>query len=139
MPIPNSAELITAVRGFLEREAVPALSGRQAYHARVAAHVLAIVERELAAPPEAVEREVLTQLIGGENPRAALVAALRTGAMDADTPGLIDALTRITLARMAADNPKYSTYRRLADILPHRSQAAVDGADLAGDEGAGAT
>lgn len=45
---PTAAELLDAVRGFLERDVVPALDGTAKFHARVAANVLAIVARELA-------------------------------------------------------------------------------------------
>jgi hypothetical protein len=49
---PNTTELVAAVRGFLEADVVPALSGRRRFHALVAANVLAIVERELAREEE---------------------------------------------------------------------------------------
>jgi hypothetical protein len=45
---PNATELLGAVRAFLETDVVPQLAGRSRFHARVAANVLAIVERELA-------------------------------------------------------------------------------------------
>ncbi len=45
---PTAIELLDAVRGFVERDVVPALDGTAKFHARVAANVLAIVARELA-------------------------------------------------------------------------------------------
>lgn len=48
---PTASELLDAVRGFLEREVMPALDGTSKFHARVAANVLAIVARELALEP----------------------------------------------------------------------------------------
>jgi hypothetical protein len=45
--VPSSAELAQAVREFLEQEVVPATEGRLSFHARVAANVLAQIEREL--------------------------------------------------------------------------------------------
>ena len=45
---PTMRELLDAVRGFLLDDVVPATSGRVSFHARVAANVVAIVERELA-------------------------------------------------------------------------------------------
>lgn len=48
---PTAAELVEAVREFLQRDVMDATSGRVHFHARVAANVLAIVERELAAGP----------------------------------------------------------------------------------------
>jgi len=48
---PTAAELVEAVREFLQRDVMDATTGRVQFHARVAANVLAIVERELAASP----------------------------------------------------------------------------------------
>ena len=45
--LPSARELLTAVREFLNNVAMPELSGRARFHARVAANVLGIVEREL--------------------------------------------------------------------------------------------
>ena len=118
---PSAADLIDSVRGFLV-ELEQELSGRQAFHAKVAGNVLALVERELRQQPEAVEIEALAGLVGGAAAlaelRAKACAALRAGRLDERTPGLIDALTAATLARLAVDNPKYSTYRRLTEPQP---------------------
>ena len=50
---PTYAELLEAVRHFLEVDVVPALDGPKKFHARVAANVLGIVRRELES--EAVQ------------------------------------------------------------------------------------
>ena len=61
---PTVTELVEAVREFLERDVMTGTTGRLQFHARVAANVLAVVERELAASPlgemtaEARTREV---------------------------------------------------------------------------------
>ena len=44
---PTAAELIEAVREFLETDVMAATDGRVQFHVRVAARVLAMVEREL--------------------------------------------------------------------------------------------
>ena len=115
---PCAAELIESVRGFLA-EVESSLSGRQAFHAKVAGNVLALVERELRQQPDAVEARALSRLLGREAPlaelRADACAAFRDGRLDAATPGLVDALMQATLARVAADNPKFSTFRRLVE------------------------
>jgi len=41
------------VRGYLTEDVMPGTSGRLSFHARVAANMLAIVERELAQAPVA--------------------------------------------------------------------------------------
>jgi aminoglycoside phosphotransferase (APT) family kinase protein len=45
---PTARELLDAVRGYLLDDVVAATSGRVSFHARVAANVIAIVERQLA-------------------------------------------------------------------------------------------
>jgi Domain of unknown function (DUF6285) len=118
---PSAADLLDAVRGFLA-ELESELSGRQAFHAKVAGNVLALVERELRQRPESVEIEALSGALGHVAPlaelRAEACAALRDRRLDENTPGLIDALTAATLARLAVDNPKFSTYRRLTEPQP---------------------
>jgi hypothetical protein len=51
--MPSAAELIEAVTECLRDELLPALSGRAAFQARVAAGVLAIARRELLGAPRA--------------------------------------------------------------------------------------
>lgn len=80
---PSAAELLDAVRGFIESEVIPALEGRRKFHARVAANVLAIVGRELAAEEAQLDAEWrgLSELLGDrERPRQSEEArqALRT-------------------------------------------------------------
>jgi len=115
---PTAADLVDSVRGFLA-EIEASLSGREAFHAKVAGNVLAIVERELRERPEAVEAAALARLLGRDAPlaelRADVCTALRDGRIDAATPGLVDSLINATLARLAVDNPKFSTFRRLTE------------------------
>lgn len=54
---PTVAELLAAVRGFLETDVVGALDGPRRFHALVAANVLAIAERELADEEAALVAE----------------------------------------------------------------------------------
>lgn len=118
---PDAADLIDAVRGFLA-SVESRLDGREAFHAKVAGNVLAVVERELRQQPAAVERAALARLLGHDGDtaalRAELCAALRAGRLDAGTPGLLDALIEATLAKLAVDNPNFSTFRRLTEARP---------------------
>jgi len=54
---PTVHELLRAVRAFLERDVVPVVDGPRRFHARVAANVLAIADREL----EGEEAELLDE------------------------------------------------------------------------------
>jgi len=69
---PSTAELIDAVAEFITREIAPTLSGRLAFHARVAANVLAIVARELELgpiPPEAELADAVAAKLAVANPK----------------------------------------------------------------------
>lgn len=119
MSVPNAAELLAAVRQFVETDVQRELKGRSQFHARVAANVLRILERELALRPSETERQAFNAYFGEAlPPRAAqnrLAGAIRAGTLTESSPGLLDLLQTITLARLAADNPAYSTYRRLVE------------------------
>jgi hypothetical protein len=115
---PSAAELVRAVREFLEEQAMPRLEGRTAFHARVAANALAIVERELTLGPAAAaaEHARLGALLGAEGTREALGRELcrriRAGEIDDADPRLRAHLWETTLARVAIDQPHYARYRR---------------------------
>jgi len=114
---PTTKELIEAVRAFLEEKAMPELKGHTAFHARVAANALAIVERELALGPmaQAGERMRLIQLLGHdgtlEELNGELAKAIRAGELTLATPGLSEHLWQTTIDKVAIDQPKYSGYQ----------------------------
>ena len=115
---PEIGELVAAVREFLERRALPELEGHTAFHARVAANALAIVERHLLLGPEAEAAELqrLRALLGRDGSLAdlnrELCARIRSGAMGLATPGLTEHLRATTLAKLAVDQPRYAGYLR---------------------------
>lgn len=110
MSHPTAEQLLAAVRLFL-REAEGQLTGRLAFHAKVAANSLAIVEREIAQDPDTAEAAALAPF-GGVSP---LCAALRDGRIDPQDPALLKALRKAVLARLAVDNPRYATFARLEE------------------------
>lgn len=67
---PTCAELLAAVRQFIETDVIPRLEGPERFHARVAANVLAIVQRELATADMLLraEHERLAALLGSAGP-----------------------------------------------------------------------
>ncbi len=106
-------ELLEAVREFLTREVQPRLDGQPAFHARVAANVLAIVERELAMAPgfDSDEHDRLQSLTGrggslGEL-NAALAQAIRAGEMDDCRDAVLDHLKTTARDKLRIANPKY--------------------------------
>jgi hypothetical protein len=85
---PSAAQLVTAVREFLERDVMPATEGRVQFHARVAVNVLNTVTRELELSGgfTADERQRASVLLGHDGDADALerelAAAIRSGALD---------------------------------------------------------
>jgi len=121
---PTASELVAAVADFLEREVGPALDGRLAFHTKVAANALRIVERELAAGPAAAEgdRVRLRELTGSEGDlrtlNALLAQRIRAGELPAEDPALRDHLVRSVLSRIAIDNPRYPSLREAEGYWP---------------------
>jgi hypothetical protein len=115
---PSPIELLQAVRRFIEDQAMPRLEGRAAFHARVAANAVAIVERGLELGPAqgAAERERLETLLGRtgslDELNRELCRRIRSGEIDLDTSGLAEHLRETTLAKLAVDQPRYAAYRR---------------------------
>ncbi len=130
---PSTAELIDAVAEFLRGEVMPALSGRLAFHARVAANVLDIVRRELTLGPaaEAAEASRLVALLGREDEVEALnrelCARIADASLDPHDPALIEHLWATTLDTVAIDQPNYATYRRAAANPNPAPRAALNG------------
>lgn len=122
MDQPSALELVTAVREFIEKHAMPELQGRTAFHARVAANALAIVARELeqAGPANALELERLKKLLGQDGTldelNRLLAKRIRTGEIAPDDPQLARHLIESTLAKVAVDQPGYSGFTN----SPHR-------------------
>jgi hypothetical protein len=116
---PTAAELIDAVSEFLNRDLGPTLTGRLAFHARVAANVLAIVRRELTLGPQADRADAarLAALLGtrGDAPtlNEELCRRIAAGEIAPDDPALIEHLWATTLDTLAIDQPGYATYRRI--------------------------
>ena len=122
MDQPSALELVTAVREFIEKHAMPELQGRTAFHARVAANALAIVARELeqAGPSGADEAARLRNLLQQDGTLAELNRELcrriRAGQIVWNDPALAAHLVPATLAKVAVDQPNYSGYVH----SPHR-------------------
>ena len=104
---PSATELVEAVREFLERDVAAATEGRVRFHTRVAANVLAMVERELAGGPgpEAAHRARLAAL--GFDDDAALAAAIRAGALDEREQDVRVAVGESVVDRLRVANPGY--------------------------------
>jgi hypothetical protein len=102
---PTAAELVAAVADFLEIDVRSATDGAVNFHARVAANVLRIVERELR---DDTANEVVDRLAAvGFADEAHLAAAVRSGDFD-DRSGEVMALLRTLVRhRLAVGHPGY--------------------------------
>ena len=115
---PTLSELVASVRDFIERTAMPKLEGHAAFHARVAVNALGIALRQLEQAPEAEAEELarLRALLGRdgslEELNRELCARIRAGELGLATPGLAEHLRATTFAKLAVDQPKYSSYVR---------------------------
>jgi Domain of unknown function (DUF6285) len=123
--IPSPDDLLAAVAGYLREQAVPQLQGQTAFHARVAANAIDIVRRQLALAPaaDAEEIERLRDLLGADGSlvelNRLLCQRIASGDMDLSTPGLGPHLWRVTLDKLAVDQPGYESYRRVRAADPH--------------------
>ena len=113
------SELLGAVKGFLMDSALPALSGRDQFNARVAANVLGIIEREQQLGPElaALDAAAAQQWLPGDSGSGAalqqLSQALAAKEIDADTV-FFEYLKQRQLLVAAINNPRYAS-RKVAE------------------------
>ena len=108
--------LVEAVAAFL-KSIEGELSGRSAFHAKVAGNALGIVARELEQSPRLAEQAALASYLGHDAGldalRAELCGRLRAGQLTPETPGLLEALSAAVIAKVAVDNPRYATLARM--------------------------
>jgi len=114
---PNAAELVEAVREFLENHVTPNVEGQLAFHTRVAINALAIVERTMAqgGAMDAAELARLKALLNQDGGLAdlngELAQAIRAGEMDDQKDALLAHLRQTAEDKIALANPKYLTKR----------------------------
>ena len=104
---PSAAELLEAVREWLERDVMPATEGRLKFHARVAVNVLAMVERELAAGPAQAEAHARRLAELGVADDTELAAAIRERRLDDRAAEVRELLRAAVDDKLAVANPRY--------------------------------
>jgi Domain of unknown function (DUF6285) len=105
---PTAAELVAAVADFLDEDVRNALrsdgrladAGQVSFHARVAANVLRIVEREL------LDDSAAPDLLGYPD-ETALAAAIRAGDLDGRAGDVLSCLRTLVRHRLAVAHPGY--------------------------------
>ena len=113
------SKLLGAVKGFLMDSALPALSGRDQFNARVAANVLGIIEREQQLGPElaALDAAAAQQWLSGDSGSGTapqqLSRALAAREIDASSD-FFEYLKQRQLLVAAINNPRYAS-RKVAE------------------------
>lgn len=102
---PTAAELVAAVAEFLEGDVRAATSGAVNFHARVAANVLRIVERELLDDTAGEPMAALSSL--GFDDESALASAIRAGNFDGRGDDAFPALRALVAHRLRVAHPGY--------------------------------
>jgi hypothetical protein len=110
---PTAAELVAAVADFLDKDVRSCIqpdgrladAGQVNFHARVAANVLRIVERELTDGSAAEVTGALADL--GFTDEAELAAAIRAGALDDRAADVLATLRTLVRHRLAVAHPGY--------------------------------
>ena len=113
------SQLLRAVKGFLMDSALPALSGRDQFNARVAANVLGIIDREqqLGAELTALDAATAQQWLSGE-PGSGTAAQQLSRALAAREivvdSHFFEYLKQRQLLVAAINNPRYAS-RKVAE------------------------
>jgi hypothetical protein len=91
---PSSTEMLEALARWIETDIKPQAKGRDRFMAAVAVNALGMLQREATAPLHVHDKS--------------LCDALLAGRQSLNTPGLVAQLKAQSLAKLAADQPKYS-------------------------------
>jgi hypothetical protein len=102
---PDAAELVAAVREFLERDVLPAAEGRVQFHTRVAVNALNMVERELLeGAVMAAEHQARLGALGYDDDRE-LSTAIRQGELDGRWDEVMTAVYEAVVEKLRIANP----------------------------------
>lgn len=91
---PSTAEMLEALASWIEADVKPTAQGRDRFMAAVALNALGMLQRETAGPASIHDQALSDDLLAGRKSLA--------------TPGLLAKLKTQSLAKLAADQPKYS-------------------------------
>ena len=105
--IPTAAQLVEAVREFLERDVMAATEGRVQFHTRVAINVLGMVERELALGEGQAAAHADGMAGLGVADEAELAAAIRDGRLDDRMAEVTEFVRRTVTDKLLVANPRY--------------------------------
>ena len=107
---PSAAQLAEAVREWLELQVMPHVSGAMQFHARVAANILGMLEREIELGPEQEQRHAAGLAALGCKDDADLARRIRAGEFDLDgaiSPEVEAFVFGSVVDKLRVANPKY--------------------------------
>ena len=105
--VPTAAQLVEAVREWWEHDVIGGDGTVPRFHARVAANMLAIVQRELEFGPEQAARHRARLDRLGLDDDAALAAAIRSGDLDDRFDEVRSLVWESVRDKLAVANPRY--------------------------------
>jgi Domain of unknown function (DUF6285) len=105
--VPTTAELVEALRTFLEQDVMPGTEGRLSFMARVAANVAVTVERELVLGPERSRRHAERLAALGVGDDDELARAIRAGELDDRLDEVIEIVRHDVIEKLSFWNPRY--------------------------------
>ncbi len=91
---PSTTEMLEALGNWIEQGVKPKAQGRERFMASVALNALGMLQREAAYPTDVHDKVLADDLLAGRK--------------SLDTKGLLATLKAQSLAKLAADQPKYS-------------------------------
>ena len=104
---PSAAQLVEAVREFLERDVMAATQGRVQFHTRVAINVLNMVEREMAKGAAQAEDHRARLASLGVDDEAGLAAAIRDRRLDGRMAEVAAVVRATVKDKLEVANPGY--------------------------------
>jgi hypothetical protein len=111
---PTAAELVAAVREFLETDIMTSTEGRVQFHTRVAVNALGMIERELVTGPALAdaERARAVALLGHDDPdlrqlEREVAARIRDGSLDDRLDAVRDHVRATVREKLLVANPRY--------------------------------
>jgi hypothetical protein len=102
---PSAAELVAAVRAFLEGDIGTDSWSR--YQLRVATNILRMIEREMALGPGHAASHIAALARLGMADEAELARAIRSGQLDDRRPEVLEVVRQTVAAKLQVANPAY--------------------------------
>jgi hypothetical protein len=106
---PSTAEMLEALRDWVESDVKPGREGRDKFMAAVALNALGMLIREAENPVQIHDKALADDLIEGRLTLA--------------TPGLLAKLRKMALAKLGNDVPKYAALAKARDLWRAQSQS----------------